>query len=211
MGWKRVLVLTYKPAVQTAWRMTCSATSTSRAGTSSTATPPIAEARAAAGRPRPARLVRVVPGPAREDRRRRGQGAQRVDPPDRLGLHRPRRVPLRRVARLGPRPVRPDRQGTRRGRGARRAGHRRGPRSDRRALPLPLRHAVPRHHQRRVHRGRDLQLDLRRRAAREGPLGRRRRAATPTSTCRGMEMYTYEMGARGRRHGPRTASSTASR
>ena len=159
---------------------------------------------------RPARLVRLLPRPQRQDRRRRDQGPQRDDPPHRVGLHRSRRVPLRRLARLGPRPLRPDRQGARRGRGARRPGDRGGPRTRRRALPLPLRHAVPRDHQRRVHRGRDLQLDLRRRA------GARRRAGTsadgqnPYIELPRMEMYAYEM----REEpppGPRTASSTASR
>ncbi len=77
---------------------------------------------------------------------RRDQGPQRDDPPDRLGLHRPRRVPLRRLARLGPRPLRPDRQGDSRGRGARGPGDRGGPRSHAATLPLPLRHAVPGDH-----------------------------------------------------------------
>ena len=136
--------------------------------------------------------VRLLPGPERQVRRRPGQGPQRVDPPDRLGLHRPRRVPLRRLARQRPRPLRPDRQGARRGRGARRGSDRGGPRARLRALPLPLGHAVSGDHQRRVHRGPDLQLDLRRRAGGEGRLGRRRRPE-PLLELPRMEMFAYEM------------------
>ena len=107
---------------------------------------------------------------------------------DQLGPRGLRRIPLRRVAR--------HRQGTVRGRGGggrqegdqarvrRRPGRReRGPRralgeGDRvpahhdQGLPLPLRHAVQGAGHGRVHRGADLQLDLHRRAARQGRVRR---------------------------------------
>ena len=101
-----------------------------------------------------------------------------------VGPRRLRRIPLRRVAR--------DRQGAVRGRGGggrqeggqarvrrRPGGCERGPQralgeGDRvpahhdQGLPLSLRHAVPGAGHGRVHRGADLQLDLHRRAARQG-------------------------------------------
>ena len=53
-------------------------------------------------------------------------------------------------------------------------------------VPLPLRHAVQGAGHRRVHRGADLQLDLHRRAARQGGVRRRRTptSGTPTARCR---------------------------
>ena len=50
-------------------------------------------------------------------------------------------------------------------------------------LSLPVRHAVPGHRIRRVHRGANLQLDLFRRTA--GQAGLERRRTTPTPRCRG--------------------------
>ena len=53
-------------------------------------------------------------------------------------------------------------------------------------VPLPLRHAVQGAGDRRVHRGADLQLDLHRRAARQGRVRREasRASGTPTARCR---------------------------
>ena len=59
------------------------------------------------------------------------------------------------------------------------------------ALSVPLRHAVPRHQQRRVYRGSNLQLDLFRRAARQGKLGRR--ADNPYAALPRMVMLTYQI------------------
>ena len=85
----------------------------------------------------------------------------------------------------------------RRGRGARRRGHRGGPRSQLRALPLPVRHAVSSDHERRVHRGPDVQLDLCGRAGGEGGLGPQQRAE-PLSRAAPNGDVRLRDGARGR-------------
>ncbi len=93
MGWKRVLVLTYKPAVRNAWRDDLvSHVDFADWVFADRDTPCDPDT------PAPRGVVRLVPGSARHDGRRRGQGAQRRPAPHRLGLHRPRRVPLRRLA-----------------------------------------------------------------------------------------------------------------
>ena len=101
-----------------------------------------------------------------------------------LGLRDSRRIPLRRMAG--------EREGTVRGGGqeggrVRRRRRHRGLRRRHHAdhdgrLSLPVRHAVPGHRFGRVHRGADLQLDLFRRAA--GQAGLERRRTTPTPRCR---------------------------
>ena len=86
----------------------------------------------------------------------------------------------------------PTDKAARRGGGARRGGHRGGPWPRLGPLPLPVGYAVPGDHERRVHRGPDLQLDLRRRAGSEGGLGRRG-GPNPYLELPGMEMYAYEI------------------
>ena len=230
MGWKRVLVLTYKPAVRNCLARRPGQPRRLRRLAVRRPRQPLATRTPTGAR----RLVRLVPGPARHRRRRRRQGPQRRHPPHRLGLHRPRRVPLRRLAgrcegsvlrRARDAPKDPRRRGDRRGRGggrARRRGHRHGrrghapphrrhPRHRHRRrdldaadlrlsatqLPVPVRHTVPRAHRGRVHRGRDLQLDLPRRAGaprrRGTPTPRRDPERNPYRELPQMQMFTYAL------------------
>ena len=200
LGAKRVLVVTFKPAVEDAWQTDLEShvdfdgwQYLSRNSDSD----PTKIDRQEAGR-----LFRLLPGPARPRRGGEHQAQERMAPQGELGPRGLRRIPLRRVAR--------DRQGAVRGRGGGgrqeggQAGIRRRPggceRRPQRALgegdrvpahhdqglPLPLRHAVQGAGHGRVHRGADLQLDVHRRAARQGGVRRRRTPASgiPTARCR---------------------------
>ena len=164
------------------------ATSTSTAGSTSSRR---LEREPAAGRPATAaRVLRLLPGPPGPRPAREHQAEQRVDPHHQLGPRDLRRVPLRRLAR--------DRQGAVRGRGrgevaqegdpARVRARPRG-RSTRTSASSARRRRTSCRSPRvristcpgrpfraladgRVHRGADLQLDLHRRAAREGGVRR---------------------------------------
>ena len=186
LGAKRVLVVTFKPAVEDAWQTDLEShvdfDGWQYLSRNSGSDPTQIDRREAG------RLFRLLPGPARPRRGGQHQAEERVAPRGELGPGGLRRVPLRRVAR--------HRQGAVRGRGRggrqeggqarirRRPGG--GERRPQRALgegdrvpahhdqglPLPLRHAVQGAGHGRVHRGADLQLDLHRRAARQGGVRR---------------------------------------
>ncbi len=186
LGAKRVLVVTFKPAVEDAWQTDLEShvdfdgwQYLSRNS----------DRRSDEDRPQEAGgLFRLLPGPPRPRRGREHQAEERMAPQGEVGSRGLRRIPLRRVAG--------NREGAVRGRGRggrqegdqarirRRPGG--GERRPRRALgegdrvpadhdqgvPLPLRHAVQGAGHGRVHRGADLQLDLHRRAARQGGVRR---------------------------------------
>ena len=195
MGWTRVLVLTYKPAVQAAWRDDLLGHVDFAGWHFVDRETPIGEADELLKRTRPGRPVRVVPGPDRKVPGRRSQGAQRVDPPDSTGTassststtSAPGATSL---ASSTTRPTQtlaeeeePDEEVTEEDLGL-----------EARALPLPLRHPVPGDHERRVHRGRHLRLDLRRRAGGEGGAGTTSDGPNPYLELPEMEMYAYEIG-----------------
>ena len=149
-----------------------------------------------------ARLFRLLPGFAGPRRCREHQGQERMAPQGEVGPGGVRRIPLRRMAR--------DRQGAFRGRGGggrqeggqagirrRSGGGERGPQralgeGDRvpahhdQGLSLSLRHAVQGAGHGRVHRGADFQLDVHRRAARQGGVRGEepRQVESRTARCR---------------------------
>ena len=209
MGWTRVLVLTYKPAVQTAWRDDLLGHVDFAGWQFVDRDTPIDEP------------TQLLDGPAplvwfasfqdlRQDRRRADQGAQRGDPPHRLGLHRPRRVPLRRLARQRPRPLRPD--------ATRTLAEIEEPEEEVTEEDLGLDSA---HYLylsgtpfRAITNGEFTEDQIfnwtyvDEQAAKDDwttPT-----AQTPTSSCRGWRCTAYEIGDGGRRAGRRTASSRAS-
>ena len=184
LGATRVLVVTFKPAVEDAWQTDLENHADfdgwQYMSKQSGADPTVRREGQAA------RLLRLLPRPPGPRQGRQHQGQEPVAPRDQLGLGGLRRVPLRRVARHG--------QGALRGRGRRcrqegaadrvlrrPRGGQRGPGRAVRArdrvpahhhprLPLPLGHALQGASHGRVHRRADLQLDLHRRAAGQGGL-----------------------------------------
>ena len=201
LGAKRVLVVTFKPAVEDAWQTDLeshvdfdgwqylSRNSDERPDARST-------------RKKPVVYFGSFQDLLGRDACGEHQAQERMAPRGELGPRGVRRVPLRRVAR--------HREGTVRGRGRggrqeggqarirRRAGGcerrpqrafgegNRVPAHHDQGLPLPLRHAVQGAGHGRVHRGTNLQLDLHRRAARQGRSSPPRTPAsgTPTARCR---------------------------
>ena len=101
MGWTRVLVLTYKPAVQAAWKEDLLTHVDFEGWKFVDRDTPDAERDAAADGPDP--LVWFASFQDLHGKTAEGEIKEHneVDPPNRLGLHRPGRVPLRRVAGLG--------------------------------------------------------------------------------------------------------------
>ena len=174
LGAKRVLVVTFKPAVEDAWQTDLETMWISTAG--STCREISAAIPTKINRTEAARLFRLVPGSAGPRRGRKHQAEEPMDAQGEVGPRGLRRIPLRRMAG--------DRQGTVRGRGrgrrqegseARiRSRARRRERRPRRAfgersripahhdqsLPLPLRHTIQGASYGRVYRRADLQLDL---------------------------------------------------
>ena len=124
------------------------------------------------GQGAPRGVLRLVPGPAGTQPDRRHQGTERMDTPVELGLRHPGRISLRSLARARQGPLcRRGPEGTRVCRGRRTDRlRRRHPAHHYRRLPLPVRHSLPRHQFGRIHRRANLQLDLQRRAARQGCL-----------------------------------------
>ena len=110
LGATKVLVVTFKPAVEDAWQHDLESHAdfdgwqylSKATGTD----PTTADKKQAAG------LLRLVPGPAGQGQVRQHQGQEHVAARDQLGSRGLRRVPLRRLAR--------QRQGAVRGRGRRR-------------------------------------------------------------------------------------------
>ncbi len=208
MGWNESSSSPTSPRFSLRGETTSRATSTSRVGTSSTATPPSPRRRRPRRRQRPTRLVRLVPGPRRARPPTGDQGSQRDHPLHRLGLHRHRRVPLRCLADSRARPLRPhgkplaeeeepDEQVTEEDLGLK-ADH---------YLYLsgtPFRAIT----NGEFTEDADLQLDLHRRAGGEGRLGSAPTARTRTSTSRDGDVH-LRIGDGGGRTGLTTASSTA--
>ena len=99
---KRVLVVTFKPAVEDAWQTDLESHAdfdgwhylSRTAGAAETDEDPTASVPEG----RTARLFRLLPGSARPRQGREHQAAQRVDPHHQLGPRHLRRVPLRRLA-----------------------------------------------------------------------------------------------------------------
>ena len=200
LGAKRVLVVTFKPAVEDAWQTDLEShvdfDGWQYLSRNSDGDPTKISPQEAGG------LFRLLPGPARPRRGGEHQVQERMAPQGEVGPRGLRRIPLRRVAR--------DREGAVRGRGGggrqeggqARVRHRPGgcerrpqralgegdrvPAHHDQGLPLPLRHAVQGAGHRRVHRGADLQLDVHRRAARQGGVRGEEPGAngTPTARCR---------------------------
>ena len=75
MGWRRVLVLTYKPAVQAAWREDLLSHVDFEGWRFVDRSTPAAERETDARRPRAACMVRLIPRPSRTDGGRRREGA----------------------------------------------------------------------------------------------------------------------------------------
>ena len=201
MGWTRVLVLTYKPAVQTAWKEDLLTHVDFEGWRFVDREYPAAEDRdAAADAADPlvwfASFQDLRGKTADGDIKEHNEVIHLID----WDCDRPRRVPLRGVARLRPRPLRPDRQvRDRRGRGAGRGGHRGRPRvcpatttcicRARRSARSPTA-SSPRT---RSSTGPTWTSSARRKTGTSTPPG-----PTRTSTCHVMQMYTLPDG-RGRR------------
>ncbi len=182
LGAKRVLVVTFKPAVEDAWQTDLEShvdfDGWQYLSRNSDSDP------TKISRRKPVVYFGSFQDLLGRDDGREHQAQERMAPQGEVGPRRLRRIPLRRVAR--------DRQGAVRGRGGggrqegdqarvrqRPGGGERGPQrafgeGDRvpahhhQGVPLPLRHAVQGAGYGRVHRGADLQLDVHRRAARQG-------------------------------------------
>ena len=96
LGATKVLVVTFKPAVEDAWQNDLEShvdfDGWQYLSKATGGDPTTAEQEAAAG------VLRLVPGPARQGQGRQHQGQERVAARDQLGPRRLRRVPLRRVA-----------------------------------------------------------------------------------------------------------------